>query len=113
MFHSGGENISFIEVEDMPYRHPALLAAAVVATPDDKRGEVTCTFIELCAAQAPSQDELTDSAGRGWRALGCPSSSCLTHWQKLPLAKSRNMFCACGPGLRRPSNKSMQIWKAL
>jgi fatty-acyl-CoA synthase len=31
---SGGENISSIEVEDVLYRHPDVLAAAVVAKPD-------------------------------------------------------------------------------
>jgi fatty-acyl-CoA synthase len=31
---SGGENISSIEVEDALYRHPAVLACAVVAKPD-------------------------------------------------------------------------------
>jgi len=30
---SGGENISSLEVEDVLYRHPAVLAAAVVAKP--------------------------------------------------------------------------------
>ncbi len=44
---SGGENISSIEVEDALYKHPAVMAAAVVATPDDKWGEVPCAFIEL------------------------------------------------------------------
>ena len=33
---SGGENISSIEVEDVLYRHPDVLAAAVVAKPDPK-----------------------------------------------------------------------------
>ena len=36
---SGGENISSIEVEDVLYRHPAVLAAAVVAKPDARWGE--------------------------------------------------------------------------
>src|SRR3989454_12053950 len=36
---SGGENISSLEVEDILYRHPAVLAAAVVAKPDAKRSE--------------------------------------------------------------------------
>ena len=36
---SGGENISSLEVEDVLYRHPAVLAAAVVAQPDPKWGE--------------------------------------------------------------------------
>ena len=44
---SGGENISSIEVEDVLYRHPAVLAAAVVAKPDDKWGETPCAFLEL------------------------------------------------------------------
>ena len=42
---SGGENISSIEVEDVLYRHPAVLAAAVVAKPDSKWGETPCAFI--------------------------------------------------------------------
>ena len=44
---SGGENISSIEVEDMLYEHPAVLAAAVVAKPDNKWGETPCAFVEL------------------------------------------------------------------
>ena len=44
---SGGENISSVEVEDVLYRHPAVLFAAVVAKPDTKWGEVPCAFVEL------------------------------------------------------------------
>jgi fatty-acyl-CoA synthase len=44
---SGGENISSIEVEDVLYRHPAIIAAAVVAKPDPKWGETPCAFVEL------------------------------------------------------------------
>lgn len=44
---SGGENISTIEVEDVLYRHPAVLEAAVVARPDEKWGETPCAFIKL------------------------------------------------------------------
>jgi fatty-acyl-CoA synthase len=46
---SGGENISSIEVEDVLYRHPAVLAAAVVAKPDSRWGETPCAFVELKA----------------------------------------------------------------
>jgi fatty-acyl-CoA synthase len=46
---SGGENISSIEVEDVLYRHPEVLAAAVVARPDPKWGETPCAFVELKA----------------------------------------------------------------
>ncbi|MFO1268254.1 MAG: acyl-CoA synthetase [Rubrivivax sp.] len=44
---SGGENISSIEVEDALYRHPAVLACAVVAKPDAKWGETPLAFVEL------------------------------------------------------------------
>ncbi|MDH5540283.1 MAG: acyl-CoA synthetase, partial [Rhizobacter sp.] len=44
---SGGENISSIEVEDVLYRHPAVLACAVVARPDPKWGETPVAFVEL------------------------------------------------------------------
>jgi len=54
---SGGENISSIEVEDVLYRHPDVLAAAVVAKPDPKWGETPCAFVELKAgAQATPED---------------------------------------------------------
>ncbi len=46
---SGGENISSIEVEDVLYRHPDVLAAAVVAKADAKWGETPCAFVELKA----------------------------------------------------------------
>lgn len=44
---SGGENISSLEVEEVLYRHPAVIIAAVVAKPDEKWGEVPCAYIEL------------------------------------------------------------------
>jgi fatty-acyl-CoA synthase len=44
---SGGENISSIEVEDVLYRHPAVISAAVVAMPDPKWGETPCAFLEI------------------------------------------------------------------
>ena len=42
---SGGENISSLEVEEVLYRHPQVLEAAVVARPDDKWGETPCAFV--------------------------------------------------------------------
>ncbi len=55
---SGGENISSIEVEDVLYRHPAVLAAAVVARPDEKWGETPCAFVELKAGARVTEAEL-------------------------------------------------------
>ena len=44
---SGGENIFSLEVEEVLYRHPAVMEAAVVARPDDKWGETPCAFVAL------------------------------------------------------------------
>ena len=55
---SGGENVSSLEVEDVLYRHPAVMVAAVVAQPDPKWGEVPCAFVELKAGATASEEEL-------------------------------------------------------
>ncbi len=55
---SGGENISSIEVEDVLYRHPAVMAVAVVAQPDPRWGEVPCAFVELKEGAGVTRDEL-------------------------------------------------------
>ncbi len=54
---SGGENISSIEVEDVLYRHPAVLEAAVVARPDDTWGETPCAFVSLKESAANTTAE--------------------------------------------------------
>ena len=55
---SGGENISSLEVEEVLYRHPAVMAAAVVAKPDSKWGEVPCAFVELKEGAQPTEQEI-------------------------------------------------------
>jgi fatty-acyl-CoA synthase len=55
---SGGENISSIEVEDVLYRHPAVLEAAVVARPDSKWGETPCAFVALREGATATEAEL-------------------------------------------------------
>jgi len=57
---SGGENISSIEIEDALYQHPAVVAAAVVAAPDTKWGEVPCAFIETREGVTLTKDEVID-----------------------------------------------------
>jgi fatty-acyl-CoA synthase len=55
---SGGENISSIEVEDVLYRHPDVLAAAVVAKPDARWGETPCAFVELKAGATTTREDI-------------------------------------------------------
>ncbi|MEQ1611979.1 MAG: acyl-CoA synthetase, partial [Hyphomicrobiaceae bacterium] len=50
---SGGENISSLEVEEVLYRHPSIMEAAVVAKPDEKWGETPCAFVTLKPGAAP------------------------------------------------------------
>ena len=60
---SGGENISSLEVEDVLYRHPGVMEAAVVARPDDKWGETPCAFV----TPAPSHEQtLTEDEVISW-----------------------------------------------
>jgi long-chain acyl-CoA synthetase len=47
MIVSGGENVYSTEVEEVLYRHPAVLEAAVFAVPDDKWGEAVWAAVQL------------------------------------------------------------------
>ena len=56
---SGGENISSLEVEEILYRHPQVMEAAVVARPDAKWGESPCAFVTLKPdAQPTTADDI-------------------------------------------------------
>ena len=55
---SGGENISTIEVEDVLYRHPCVLEAAVVARPDPMWGETPCAFVTLKPEDTATADDI-------------------------------------------------------
>ncbi len=57
---SGGENISTIEVEDMLYKHPSILEAAVIGQPDKKWGETPCAFVTLKEGSNASEEEIID-----------------------------------------------------
>ena len=54
---SGGENISSIEVEELLYKHPSILEAAVVARPDDKWGETPCAFVTLKSTSVKTTEQ--------------------------------------------------------
>ncbi len=43
----GGENIPVVEVEELLYRHPAIVDAAIVGMPDLRLGERGCAFVTL------------------------------------------------------------------
>src|SRR5690606_31120629 len=55
---SGGENISSLEIEEVLYRHPKVLEAAVVAKPDEKWGETPCAFITVKPGVEATKEEM-------------------------------------------------------
>jgi fatty-acyl-CoA synthase len=55
---SGGENISSLEVESVLFKHPKVLEAAVVASTDEKWGEVPCAFVSLKSGEELDASEL-------------------------------------------------------
>jgi 3-(methylthio)propionyl---CoA ligase len=71
---SGGENVSSLEVEDVLYRHPAVLACAVVARPDPKWGETPCAFVELKPEATATEGELIEHCRSGLAHFKAPRS---------------------------------------
>jgi fatty-acyl-CoA synthase len=69
---SGGENISSIEVEDVLYKHPAVLACAVIAKPDAKWGETPLAIVELRPDAKVSADELVAHCRTHLAGFKCP-----------------------------------------
>jgi fatty-acyl-CoA synthase len=55
---TGGENVSSLEVEEVLYRHPAVMEAAVVARPDPKWGESPCAFVTPKPGATVTADDL-------------------------------------------------------
>ena len=43
----GGENVPIVEIEGLLFKHPAVLAAALVGYPDARLGERACAFLTL------------------------------------------------------------------
>lgn len=58
MIVSGGENVSAREVEEVLFRHPDVLKAAVFGIPDPKWGEAVCAAVVPRSAKAPSPDAI-------------------------------------------------------
>ncbi len=59
---SGGENVSSLEVEELLYKHPSIMEAAVVARPDDFWGETVCAFVTL----KPEAESVSDEQIMTW-----------------------------------------------
>ena len=62
VINSGGENVSSLEVEELLYKHPSIMEAAVVARPDDFWGETVCAFVTL----KPATDDVSSEEIITW-----------------------------------------------
>ena len=78
---SGGENISSIEVESTLYKHPGVMAAAVVARPDDKWGETPCAFLEMKDGETATEEEMIAFCKDNLASFKCPKT---VLFQELP-----------------------------
>ena len=70
---SGGENISSIEIEGVLYKHPAVIAAAVVAAPHEKWGETPHAFLEIGQGHEIDSAEVIDFCRERIAHFKCPT----------------------------------------
>jgi len=62
MIRRAGENVSAREVEDVLLTHPGVRLAAVVAVPDDLRGEEVKAFLSLTGTDLPAPELVAELA---------------------------------------------------
>jgi fatty-acyl-CoA synthase len=70
---SGGENISSPEIEDVLYRHPAVLECAVIGVPHEKWGETPLALLVLRKGESVTQEQIIDFCRDHLARFKCPS----------------------------------------
>lgn len=84
---SGGENISSLEVEEILYKHPAVLTVAVVAKPDPRWQEVPCAFVELKTGKTATPEELVEFCKQHLARFKVPKDIIITEIPKTSTGK--------------------------
>jgi fatty-acyl-CoA synthase len=84
---SGGENISSLEVEDILYKHPDIIEAAVVARPDEKWGETPCAFITLKTGASLTEADVIAYCRENLAHFKCPKTVVFTDLPKTSTGK--------------------------
>ena len=82
MIISGGFNIYPSEIEQVLWRHPAVLDCAVIGVPDEKWGEAVKAVVELKQGIHTSDQELKDHCRAGLAAFKTPKT--IEIWDALP-----------------------------
>ncbi|HET7738057.1 MAG TPA: hypothetical protein VFK32_05735 [Tepidiformaceae bacterium] len=71
---SGGENISSPEVEDVLYKHPAVLECAVIGVPHERWGETPKALVVFREGMSATEAELMEFCRANMAHFKCPTS---------------------------------------
>lgn len=71
---SGGENIAPAEIEDVLFRHPDVLEAAVIGVPDPKWGETARAVVVLRPGETVTEEEIIAFCGQNLAGFKVPKS---------------------------------------
>jgi acyl-CoA synthetase (AMP-forming)/AMP-acid ligase II len=82
MIISGGFNIYPSEIEQVLWKHPAVLDCAVIGVPDSKWGEAVKAVVELKPGVTATEDELKHHCRETLAGMKTPKS--IEIWQSLP-----------------------------
>ena len=82
MIISGGFNIYPSEIEQVLWRHPAVLDCAVIGVPDAKWGEAVKAVVELKQGQSATEEDLRLYCREALAAFKTPKS--VEIWPELP-----------------------------
>jgi acyl-CoA synthetase (AMP-forming)/AMP-acid ligase II len=74
MIVTGGENVYSLEVENLLYKHPAVLEAAVIGVPDPKWGEAIKAVVAVKKDYSVSEQEVIDFCKKRTAHYKCPKS---------------------------------------
>ncbi|MEC7396164.1 MAG: acyl-CoA synthetase [Pseudomonadota bacterium] len=85
---SGGENISSLEIEEVLYKHPKIMEAAVVARPDEKWGETPCAFVTPIDGETDlNEAEVTSYCRENMAHFKCPKTIIFSELPKTSTGK--------------------------
>ena len=90
MIVTGGENVYTLEVENLLYKHPAILEVAVIGVPDSKWGEAIKAVVVLKKDYSVSEQEIIDFCKERTAHYKCPKS--IDFLNDLPKTGSGKIF---------------------
>ena len=90
MIITGGENVYSVEVENVLYKHPAVLEAAVIGVPDPKWGEAVKAVVVLKDGQHATEEEIIEFCKE--RIAHYKAPKCVTFVSELPKTGSGKVY---------------------